>query len=363
MPYADESEFMASFLGDIDSYDYSSPLYSETSSDIKPTTSESMSKDSYQAEITYRNPEALNLSRPFSIIRKDGKKSEVLLKQSKKVKKEPVVKPFNYKQVVKNFSKYTDLEAVLSDPRVDGKTKKKIDLMMRNRISAQLSRDRKKAHMSVIEVENVELRRQNEKLMQELKALQDQNQVLIQDKVQIQNQFPAPSNNCPCSALKEEKEAEECLLDEDWTMKDFETGNLTRIFQRRPSFSFMGYSMVLMAMVAMLYIHNNKPDQYQKYKSIETNAYSYKYQMEIENFNNMGVLDGKRSVLPITTQISAKTACDSTSKYQTVAENNCVDLSMKIENLENQVHLKSAETKQNNLSHTHIYENWPKKGL
>jgi len=324
--FGDENEYVASFLKDIDSTE-PSPFYSETSSDMKSMTSETINRGFLTNQITFRNPESMDLQKPFSIIRKDSKTSEVLLKSSKKVKKEPVKKIMNYKHMINSFSKYSDLEAVLNDPRVDGQTKKKIDLMMRNRISAQMSRDRKKAYVVNLEGENEILKIQNEQLMQELRNLQDRNQLLMTDKLSVSNQFIKASENCPCSALKTEHEGAKESFDDDWLIKDIENVNLSRVFQRRPSIGFMGYSVVLMTMLAMIFMFHNNQAQFNKFKQFENIQYSYKYQMEIENSN--GALH-RRSPLTTTTEASSKSS-QGTKDSEETSEPKIHDIAMKIE--------------------------------
>lgn len=51
---------------------------------------------------------------------------------------------------------------------------KKIEQKMRNRISAQMSRDRKKSYINILERQNADLRKENRNLKDELEALQDE---------------------------------------------------------------------------------------------------------------------------------------------------------------------------------------------
>lgn len=80
-------------------------------------------------------------------------------------------------------SKY--LPEGFDDPNLDEKAKKKMIQMIRNRVSAQTSRDRKKAYLNQVEQvresltdENLRLVRENTKLLDKVKKLEEENQEL-----------------------------------------------------------------------------------------------------------------------------------------------------------------------------------------
>ena len=80
-------------------------------------------------------------------------------------------------------SKY--LPEGFDDPNMDDKAKKKMIQMIRNRVSAQTSRDRKKAYLNQVEQvkgslqdENLRLVRENTKLLERVKKLENENEDL-----------------------------------------------------------------------------------------------------------------------------------------------------------------------------------------
>jgi len=121
-------------------------------------------------------------------------------KQRSKVKQEvssPMISNLPSKYIPEGFD----------NPDLDEKTRRKMIQMIRNRISAQSSRDRKKAYMMQLEdvkamlsEENVKLGTEKENLMKQLKRLEK-----TQKKLQSENQQLRKNKDLTCEKCGQDK--------------------------------------------------------------------------------------------------------------------------------------------------------------
>lgn len=107
------------------------------------------------------------------------------------------------------------------DPNLDEKTKKKMIQMVRNRISAQNSRDRKKVFMQQIEDVNVKLmdeittlKAEKDTLMNEITRLQQSEAQLILENQTLRNNNGNNSNNMCSSCRRTLQEEDPLYIDE-----------------------------------------------------------------------------------------------------------------------------------------------------
>jgi len=152
---------------------------------------------------------------------------------------------------------------------------------MRNRISAQLSRDRKKHYIQELEAQNQDLVNQNHQLLAELHLMKENHIQLQSEKSQIQKQTQVANPNCPCSLLKSDGNFDENMTDDDFPIKDMDNMSLTRIWQKKTSMGCLGYSFVLLTMLAFVFFFHNH-EEMNKFKPLDGVQFMSQYQMDIE---------------------------------------------------------------------------------
>ena len=217
-----EFDLLESFVKEEPESTEPSAFYLESSSDYRSTyafgdlkLSSSSSEHTISESSNYPS---VNMAQPFNIskylinllftqfiflVRKNSSEKESIIKKSKKIKKMTETSPrlhcsFDFND--NSIKNYSELEEALNDPKLDHKTKKKIDLMIRNRISAQLSRDRKKAYLTNLKDQNSQLLQENEILSNELKVLRESQQKFPYNNEELHKQHCQPRNlNSVCS--------------------------------------------------------------------------------------------------------------------------------------------------------------------
>jgi len=197
----------------------------------KKTRSESFAGPTIQKLVTMDFLASVNKKRPFIIIH-DAKRSQGT-EDPIKVKIEPEKKlmdntrqPRRRKSVKKEDSsriivkKEAEEESGKDTEETGEQSQKKMIQMIRNRISAQTSRDRRKAQLKALEdgkdelsVENQRLLDEKKSLLKEVKRLEQSNHKLLEEKERLlkrkkKNNTSLTCANCSGKGAKEVKEAQ-----------------------------------------------------------------------------------------------------------------------------------------------------------
>ena len=96
---------------------------------------------------------------------------------------------------------YSDLEETLNCSKFNSTPTKNVDLLIRNRISAQLSRDRRKIYLSNLENQYDLLMHENINILNELRLLKESHKNISTEKEELQKQCQSKFPNCSCSLL------------------------------------------------------------------------------------------------------------------------------------------------------------------
>ena len=158
----------------------------------------------------------------------------------------------------------------LNGPEFDGKTKKKMVQMIRNRISAQNSRDRKKAYVvqleearSMLEEDKAKLIQENSLLLKELKKLGE-----AQKKLKLENQElkrkqgikEDTSKNCAQQNMNLENNDEKNIEDENpienlsGVLKSLTEPNFSRLSTKNKN--FLHYTIAFATIISIIMMMN-----------------------------------------------------------------------------------------------------------
>ena len=88
------------------------------------------------------------------------------------------------------------MQEELNNPNLDEKSCRKLKQMIRNRISAQNSRDRKKAYINNLEKNSQHLKMRNTQLLNEITALREANKLLHNEKEDLKKNSKKATGFC-----------------------------------------------------------------------------------------------------------------------------------------------------------------------
>jgi hypothetical protein len=247
---------------------------------------------------------------------KDFPEAPKLGTNSKKIKREVAKQRTQLKQIVKPSSKSENDEqteallAELNNPNLDEKSSKKLKQMIRNRISAQNSRDRKKAYVSNMEKNTNFLKMQNTQLIQEITILKEANKLLISEKEEMKkklqndnsfcphcrhNGILSPSTNTHSSDEALPIPSEEIHFDDYITRGDGGSPLFNRFFSGR---SFLSYTLTVATVLSLVLLVNvSAPNGQAELANMKTNKFWV--QSPMQNITNM---TDKKEIAPILTE-------------------------------------------------------------
>lgn len=197
---------------------------------------------------------------------------EKICKKSKRISKRAVAKErTKTKQEVQSIFKNTDTKKALEeldDMNLDEQSKKKQKQMMRNRISAQNSRDRKKAYAQQLEQineqlveENSNLRREKQVLLEEISQLKYSESQLLNENQTLKSSMCANCRQSSNQGFTLNHEDTENLIDYGAPAGGF-SGLASPILSRFPSgrgiISFLTFAAFVSCVVVMNMPQNNE---------------------------------------------------------------------------------------------------------
>jgi len=214
---------------------------------------------------------------------KDFPETPKIGNNSKKIKREQAKQRTQLKQITKPAPSVKDsddteslLAEALSNSNGDEKSSKKMKQMIRNRISAQNSRDRKKMYVSNMEKANTVLKMQNSQLILQISELKEANKLIasekeeLKKKLQNDNSFcphcghnnilsPSTNTNSSDEVLTIPNNSDDIHFDEYLTRGDGGSSPLFhRIFTGR---SFMSYTLTVATVLSLVLLVNvNSPN-------------------------------------------------------------------------------------------------------
>jgi hypothetical protein len=199
---------------------------------------------------------------------------------SKKIKREVAKQRTQMKQITKPMTAKEKqdqkddefIQEALNNPNLDEKSGKKLKQMIRNRISAQNSRDRKKAYLSNMEKNNHYLSLQNSQLIQEITVLKEANKALINEKEELKKKLLQNDSFCPhcsngLSPSTNTHSSDEALTiphTSDYHFDDYTRGDnggnsplFNRIFSGK---SFLSYTFAVATILSLALLVNVTPN-------------------------------------------------------------------------------------------------------
>ena len=133
-------------------------------------------------------PENSSLSNKSKKIQREVAKKRTQIKKAKSITNSIQIKEEEQSQLL--------IQDELNNSNVDEKSGKKLKQMIRNRISAQNSRDRKKTYINNLEKNSQYLKMQNTQLLNEIIALKEANKLLNNDKEELKKLLKKQAGFC-----------------------------------------------------------------------------------------------------------------------------------------------------------------------
>ncbi len=139
------------------------------------------------------------------------------------------------------------------DPNLDNKTRKKMIQMIRNRVSAQTSRDKKKAYMAQVEENKKELENENIKLAHENSYLLERVKTLEAENAALKRGSDSYCSKCGFTLENEMPNSNPETEDSSLEQSNVSSPTLRRGSSRR---GFFGFSMAFAAIFCVLLFMN-----------------------------------------------------------------------------------------------------------
>lgn len=243
--------------------------------------------------------------------------SQQLVSNSKKIKREVAKKRAQMKKISnpKDFNdKFEDNEDLiaeaLNNPNLDEKSSKKLKQMIRNRISAQNSRDRKKQYINNLEKGNQLLKMQNNQLLHELASLKESNKLLQQETDNLKKSLQQQKDFCPHCGHSSILSPSQISSTESISIPHSDDPEIERILLSRevgatsPTFarmfggtsrSFFSYALTFTTILSLVLLFNvnNSMDQATISEMKQTKFYM------VGPMQNIGINTEKQEIAPV----------------------------------------------------------------
>jgi hypothetical protein len=269
-------------LDNSESEDTDSTLYPQTGYFIHPNLMSYLQDSRFQIP-TNNYEKIFNPNQPFNIIKVKKEEydesidvkveeCEGISSKSKRIlKREKAKQRTKCKQDTTSFLSQVNSKYIpegFDDPSIDDKTKKKMIQMIRNRISAQNSRDRKKAYMLELEIlkqrlhdENRKVYHEKEDLYNQIRTLQDYNNRLIKENLDLKKKHVDPCLHCGKS-LQVTSPSVDFTADstDDFSLENVSLSSPSNISRSHPNKNFMAYAFAFATILAcvMMNMNNNQ---------------------------------------------------------------------------------------------------------
>ena len=180
----------------------------ENNEDTLSTVTASSNPRSQKTAGTQFNPDARVSNKTKLIQKREHAKENAKKRRQAELSRQDSKDALSVEEKIEEFESFKN-NPELNNPNVDEKTKKKIMQMIRNRISAQTSRDRKKLMLSNMENEMKELRTENGSLKARIAELEAQLQAGLKHGTLCPGCAEAasglPSHSSPFSLMGEDE--------------------------------------------------------------------------------------------------------------------------------------------------------------
>ncbi len=154
------------------------------------------------------------------------------------------------------------------DPSLDEHTKKKMIQMIRNRVSAQASRDKKKVYLQQLERDNMRLQKENSALStkyteisNKLKILENSYAQLAQENEELKKiYYNLTCHNCGTAQIINQREEYPSLEEREETLSENSSSGITRISRRTFTGGFFNIAMTfatILSVVLMVFMGNS----------------------------------------------------------------------------------------------------------